>query len=89
MTPPNTPRKEDPRTIAAKLTAAQREALAYEERTHLEACELNALGLVHMDVVKDADGTLIDLRTRRTPLGEAVRAHPFASQGNPNLTGGE
>lgn len=73
-TPADTP-TPDVRAIAGSLSPRLRDALDYEERTYLEACELNALGLVHLDVVKDADGTLIDLRTSLTPLGEQVAAH--------------
>lgn len=62
------------REIAASLSKAQADAMGHEERTHLEACDLNALGLVHLDVLKDRYGALIDMRSRLTPLGQAVAA---------------
>lgn len=67
-------------SVAAGLTSELRDALAYEERTHLEACQLNALGLVHMDVVKDSEGRLVDLRATLTPFGLKVHAHLTASE---------
>lgn len=36
---------------------------------------LNALGLIHLDVLKSATGELRRWKSRATPLGEAVRHH--------------
>lgn len=61
--------------IVKSLTEAQREALLDDERTDYQAIVLNAADLTHITVRKSAEGLLISMAHRLTPLGRQVQAH--------------